>query len=248
MLHRKPQDNSQNTFSFDLDREEGTTYYFTLKGQIFVKEAACMERALIRAEREGCTHIIINMSSVKAFSSSAIRVVLSFYKRMKNVGGTLKIESPAENVVNTIGLVALDELLLKHEKEVTLAANLEKFDELIGFVNEFIKDAEIDTDVCSDLLVAVEEIFVNIASYAYPGGEGDVTVRLISEEDKMTIIFIDNGIPYDPLSNSDPDISLSIEERKIGGLGVFMVKEMMDKISYEYKDGQNILIIEKNSG
>ena len=96
--------------------------------------------------------------------------------------------------------------------------------------------------------VAIDELFANIANYAYTPDVGPATVRVEVEEDPLTVVitFIDKGIPYDPLAKEDPDITLSAEEREIGGLGIFMVKQTMDEISYEYKDGQNILTIKKN--
>ena len=96
--------------------------------------------------------------------------------------------------------------------------------------------------------VAVEELFVNITSYAYEQGEGVAVVQISVHEDPLSveITFIDNGVQYDPLAKEDPDVTLSAKERKKGGLGIFMVKNTMDNVSYEYKDGKNILTIKKN--
>ncbi len=95
--------------------------------------------------------------------------------------------------------------------------------------------------------IAVEEIFVNIAHYAYGKEKGTATVRAEISEDPVTvtITFMDHGIPYDPLSKEDPDVTLSAEERDIGGLGIFMTKKTMDDVSYEYRNGQNILTLKK---
>ncbi len=96
--------------------------------------------------------------------------------------------------------------------------------------------------------VAAEEIFVNIAHYAYAPGKGIATVRLtISREPaRATITFIDRGTPFDPLKKEDPDVTLSAEERAIGGLGIYMTKKTMDEVFYEYKDRQNRLTLVKN--
>ena len=95
--------------------------------------------------------------------------------------------------------------------------------------------------------IAIDELFGNIAHYAYNPDVGEATVRVEVIEDPLavTITFIDNGVPYDPLAKADPDTTLSAEERDIGGLGIYMVKKSMDNITYEYKDGQNILKIKK---
>ena len=93
----------------------------------------------------------------------------------------------------------------------------------------------------------MDELFSNIACYAYPPGTGTVTLRVEVAEDPSlaTLTFIDSGVPYDPLSRADPDTTLSAEERKIGGLGIYMVKKSMDGVSYAYEDGKTILTIKK---
>ena len=98
----------------------------------------------------------------------------------------------------------------------------------------------------SQIDLAVEEIYINIASYAYPDSEGNAEIILSENNGEFVMTFIDEGVPYDPLAKEDPDVTLSAEERDIGGLGIFMTKKSMDNIRYEYKDGQNILTIEKN--
>ena len=96
--------------------------------------------------------------------------------------------------------------------------------------------------------IAIDELFGNIAHYAYNPDVGSATVRVEVTENPLavTVTFIDHGIPYDPLASKEPDISLSAEERQIGGLGIYMVKKSMDEISYEYREGKNILKIKKN--
>ena len=96
--------------------------------------------------------------------------------------------------------------------------------------------------------IAVEELFVNIASYAYDSGIGTAIVQVTVNEEPLSveITFIDNGKQYDPLAKPDPDTTLSVKQRKKGGLGIFMVKKSMDDVIYEYKEGKNILTIKKN--
>jgi anti-sigma regulatory factor (Ser/Thr protein kinase) len=93
----------------------------------------------------------------------------------------------------------------------------------------------------------VEEVYVNIAHYAYNPEIGGVTIRVQIEEEPLEIIltFIDKGKPYDPLAKEDPDVTLAVEDRQIGGLGIFMVKKSMDNISYEYNEGRNILTLKR---
>ena len=96
--------------------------------------------------------------------------------------------------------------------------------------------------------IAVEEIFVNIANYAYGSSSGDAVIQVSMNEDPLSIeiTFIDSGSEYNPLAKPDPNTSLSLMERQKGGLGIFMVKKSMDDMTYEYKDGKNILKIVKN--
>ena len=96
--------------------------------------------------------------------------------------------------------------------------------------------------------IAVEELFINIASYAYDPEIGTAVVQVTVTDEPLSveITFIDNGRQYDPLAKEDPDITLPINKRKKGGLGIFMVKNSMDDIHYEYADGKNILTIKKN--
>ena len=133
-------------------------------------------------------------------------------------------------------------------KEITLEASLDNLNKALAFIDENLEEAECGMKAQMQIDVAVEEIFVNIASYAYAPGRGSATLRLeLKEEPRSAVItFLDRGIPYDPLQKDDPDVSLPAEERKIGGLGIFMVKKSMDEMHYEYRDGQNILTIVKN--
>ena len=96
--------------------------------------------------------------------------------------------------------------------------------------------------------IAAEEIFVNIASCAYPDGPGEAEIRISAEDGAVTMTFLDSGIPYDPLAREDPDVTLSAEERQIGGLGVFLVKKNTDSVSYRYENGQNVLTLTKKIG
>ena len=132
--------------------------------------------------------------------------------------------------------------------ELEIEASSERLQEVIDFVNSHLDSVACPPKAQMQMEIAVEEIFVNIASYAYRPGKGNATVRVeVSDEPvTVTITFIDRGVPYDPLKREDPDVTLSSEEREIGGLGIFMTKKIMDDVSYEYRDGQNILTLKKS--
>ncbi len=125
-----------------------------------------------------------------------------------------------------------------------LTGNLPK---VLAFVDEQLESAGCPMKIQMQIDLAVEEVFVNIANYAYTTETGKATVRveILPDPPSVDITFIDNGIPYDPLAKPDPDITLSAMDRQIGGLGIFMVKKSMDDVKYYYLDGHNILTLKK---
>lgn len=133
-------------------------------------------------------------------------------------------------------------------KEITLDATIENIGTVSAFVDEELESNDCPMKAQMQIDIAIDELFGNIAHYAYPEKDGEATVKVDFSENPAAVIitFIDSGIPYNPLENADPDITLSAEERAIGGLGIFMVKKQMDKMTYEYRDNKNILTIIKN--
>ena len=133
-------------------------------------------------------------------------------------------------------------------KELTIAATVENIETVTDFVNEQLEAFDCPMKAQMQIDIAIDELFGNIAHYAYNPEIGQATVRVEVVEDPLSVVitFIDNGVPYDPLKKADPDTTLSADEREIGGLGIYMVKKSMDDITYEYKAGQNILTIKKN--
>ncbi|MBQ3379806.1 MAG: ATP-binding protein [Clostridia bacterium] len=131
--------------------------------------------------------------------------------------------------------------------EMTVEATVENIETVTDFVNEQLEELNCSMKVQMQIDIAIDELFGNIAMYAYDPETGPATVRVEVEEEPLAVIitFIDNGKPYDPLSAKDPDITLNAEQREAGGLGVFLVKKTMDDVTYEYKNGQNILRIKK---
>ena len=132
-------------------------------------------------------------------------------------------------------------------KELTIAATIENIETVTDFVNEQLEAYDCPMKAQMQIDIAIDELFGNIAHYAYNPEIGSATVRVEVIEDPLSVVitFIDNGIPYDPLKKEDPNTTLSADEREIGGLGIFMVKKTMDDIIYKYKDGQNRLTIVK---
>ena len=133
-------------------------------------------------------------------------------------------------------------------KEMTIDATIENLPTVTDFVDEQLDELGCPMKAKMQIDIAIDELFSNIAQYAYNPETGPATVQVevLDEPPSVVITFIDNGTPYDPLANADPDVSLGVEERAIGGLGIYMVKQTMDAIDYEYKDGRNILRIKKH--
>ena len=132
-------------------------------------------------------------------------------------------------------------------KELTVEAVKSNITPVIAFLDEQLEALDCPIKAQMQLDVAVDELFTNIASYAYAPGTGNATIRLdFDPADRMfSVTFIDSGIPYDPLQKPDPDVTLSAEERTIGGLGIFLVKKTMDEMTYRYENNQNIVTIRK---
>lgn len=132
--------------------------------------------------------------------------------------------------------------------ELIIAAETKHLDEVLLFVDEVLKKYNCPTDTQIKIDIAVEEIYVNIANYAYNPEVGEATIicRVENEPLRVIVEFRDGGVSYNPLETEEPNIELSAEERDMGGLGIYMVKSSMDNVAYRYENGKNILTIEKN--
>ena len=129
----------------------------------------------------------------------------------------------------------------------TFPAKTESLSDVIGFVEQTLASLECPMKIQTAICVAIEEVFVNVAHYAYPDGEGDMSLHIGFDYQSRAITFrmTDKGVPFDPLTKPDPDITLSAEDREIGGLGIFIAKKTMDSLTYAYENGENILTMIK---
>ncbi|MCQ2521254.1 MAG: ATP-binding protein [Lachnospiraceae bacterium] len=134
------------------------------------------------------------------------------------------------------------------KEEIKVPAVRQELDTVIGLLERLLEEEGCSPKMMIAIAIAVEEAYINIADYAYPGTRGDCTFSVCIEDGQATMILKDQGIPYDPLAKEDPDITLSADERQIGGLGIYMAKKTMDDIHYERKDEQNILTMMKRIG
>lgn len=132
--------------------------------------------------------------------------------------------------------------------ELTVEATPENIPVITSFVDEQLEKYDCPMKAQAQIDIAIDELFGNIVRYAYHPeiGSATVQVEVLPEPLSVVITFIDQGKPYDPLAKEDPNVTLSAEEREIGGLGIYIVKKSMNEITYEYKDGRNILKIRKD--
>lgn len=134
---------------------------------------------------------------------------------------------------------------MSEERVMRIPAEVDRVGEVQAFVDALLEAEGCTMKTQIKIDIAVEEMFVNIAHYAYPDGPGEAEISAGVKDGSLWVTFRDWGIPFDPVSRQDPDTTLSADDRKIGGLGIFMVKKSMDSMRYAYQDGQNVLTITK---
>ena len=140
------------------------------------------------------------------------------------------------------------DIMLRVKKVEHLKNNLKHVPELNKFVESFTSSLEMDVSLKSKIKLAVEEAVVNVMTYAYPEGtKGYVDISAQSDNSGLKFIISDSGKPFDPTTKEEVDTTLPAEQREIGGLGIFLVRKMMDSVKYEYKDGHNILTLKKKT-
>ena len=133
-------------------------------------------------------------------------------------------------------------------RELVVESLIDSLETVDSLVDEMYSSMGASRSARKQLRVAAEEIFVNIVNYAYGEGHGKVviSVRKLADPPRLELVFMDEGVPFNPLLRDAPDFSVDPDEREVGGLGIYMVKQAVDDIGYEYRDGKNILTICKN--
>ena len=129
---------------------------------------------------------------------------------------------------------------------LTVEARTENLEQVIAFIEKNLEAADCPVKAQTQICVAAEEVFVNIASYAYAPGTGDAVISMAVADGTAEIVFRDRGMPFDPLAKPDPDVTLAADQRQIGGLGIYMVKKSMDEVLYRYENGENVLTVRKS--
>ena len=129
---------------------------------------------------------------------------------------------------------------------LTLTNDISNIPLLAEFVEAIAEELELDMEISMSLNLALEEAVVNVMNYAYPKDtKGDILIDALTDDDRLKFVITDQGVAFDPTAKDEVDTSLSAEERPIGGLGIHLVRQLMDNIEYERKDGSNILTLSK---
>lgn len=135
---------------------------------------------------------------------------------------------------------------LKERKSIVLNNDIQEVPLLATFVEGVCEEVGMDAGTTMQMNLAMEEAVVNVMNYAYPIGEkGEIAIEATTDNGMLNFVIKDSGTPFDPTAKEDADTTLSAEERPIGGLGIFLVKQIMDNVNYEYKEGKNVLTLSK---
>ena len=134
------------------------------------------------------------------------------------------------------------------KNEITISAKKSETAKVVDSISDLLFNNGVDFSTCSKIGIALEEVLVNVASYAYEDEQGSIVIEyelVTSPSKEISLTIIDSGKEFDPLAKEDPNIVTLYEEKKIGGLGIYLTKQIMDEVSYERKDGKNILFLKK---
>ena len=134
-------------------------------------------------------------------------------------------------------------------RRLVLPNDIETIPQLNEFIDLVAEEVGLDMSLTMSLNLAMEEAVVNVMDYAYPDGQkGDVEIEVTADQEWMTFVITDTGIAFDPTTKEDADTTLSAEERPIGGLGIFLVRQLMDDINYKREGNKNVLTLRKKLG
>ena len=134
-------------------------------------------------------------------------------------------------------------------RRLVLPNDIETIPQLNEFIDSVAEEVGLEMSLTMSLNLALEEAVVNVMEYAYPEGQkGDVEIEVTADQEWMTFVIMDTGIAFDPTMKEDADTTLSAEERPIGGLGIFLVRQLMDVIDYKRQDNKNVLTLRKKMG
>lgn len=147
---------------------------------------------------------------------------------------------------NNITMLTDNQPNVRYQRQITLPNDVQEVPQLNVFVDEVCEQVDFDMSTTLKLNLAIEEAVVNVMNYAYPAGEkGDVDIEAMINDEYLVFVISDSGTPFDPTAKAEVDTTLSVEERGIGGLGIHLIRQIMDTINYKRVDGKNVLTLRK---
>ena len=147
---------------------------------------------------------------------------------------------------NNITMLTDNQPNVRYQRQITLPNDVQEVPQLNVFVDEVCEQADFDMSTTLKLNLAIEEAVVNVMNYAYPNGKGDVDIDAQINDEHLKFVISDSGTPFDPTVKAEVDTTLSAEQRSIGGLGIHLIRQIMDTINYERVDNKNLLTLSKN--
>ena len=235
---------------------DGETLTVALEGRLDTSSSARLDGEL-RGALEGVRSLTLDLEGLEYIASAGLRVLLYAYKTMKRQG-KMTITHVNDVVYGIFEVSGFKDILTierspsdrqgQEGEELTLEAKIENNERFTDFVNARLEAMDCPVKAQMEIDTAVDEILANVANYAYGDGTGPVSLGIALEEDPRTAVirFTDSGVPFNPLEKEVPDsISLSADDRPIGGLGIYLVRKLMDDVAYEYRDGKNVLLLKK---
>ena len=234
-------------------KELGSVGEFRLMNSIDAGNAAGVEETLLEAVKRFDT-IILDMQDLEYISSAGLRAFKSAYTELRRKNGTFcakNVGEPIADILKLTGFGRMFKYLSAEEngtmRSMTITAEIANLDAVNEFIFGQLAPYELPKSTLFQIRLAVEEIFVNISSYAYDPsvGPAEVSCEVLEDPLRVVIQFLDHGKPFDPLAQEDPDTSEEGLLAREGGLGILLVKESMDEVSYRYEGGANILTVIK---
>ena len=237
----------------------GTALTVLLEGRLDTYSSPRLD-AELRGALDGVSSLVLDLAGLEYISSAGLRVLLYAHKVMKRQGKmtVIHVNDVIYGILEVSGFIgilsiektlsSLQEELEQKGKELTLEARIDNNERFTDFLNAELEAVDCPIKAQMQIDTAVDEILANVAAYAYGDGTGPVSMLISLEEDPRTVIlrFTDRGVPFNPLEKEVPDtIDLPADDRPIGGLGIYLVRKLMDDVEYEYRDGKNVLLLKK---
>ena len=252
-----------------IQKKEGKVHIFSLNGRFDAYSAEKVEAKLNFAVLEGTSNLLIDLSGTDYISSAGLKVFLAVAKKLKKKEGQIRLCCLQPDVKEVFditefthifkiyktveeGLSSFELLTIKQKEKIdkipssiTLQASLKHLSKINNFVRMWAQKAGLSSHSEKDLLLAVEEVYVNIVNYAYPKSKGKMSIYCDINGEELILKMKDDGLPFNPLQFPEPELSSHLEERKVGGLGIFLMQKLVDRVYYERKGNSNLLTLLK---